>query len=266
MAAPSRKMYGVQFHPEVTHTPWGKEILRNFLLDACGCRPYDQNGDNEVTWSEYFRGELQAVVAKQARDAGLGDRGGASARPSRPSPPAAAAPQPAQPQPARVAPAGDTYAIPDRVEVNYDGTWYPGNIYAARNGRYLVDRDGGYMTDDRWVTAAELRRPAPARVATGAPTLIGEWRYRALIKEDGSTIEVGGGSVLELKRDGTFNRIMTTGGTSPGTVIGTYSLRGNRLTLNGENRDPLLYTVTLSADGLTLTLRGDSGVGYRLSR
>jgi GMP synthase (glutamine-hydrolysing) len=30
-------MYGIQFHPEVIHTPQGKEILRNFLYEVCGC-------------------------------------------------------------------------------------------------------------------------------------------------------------------------------------------------------------------------------------
>lgn len=34
----TRKLYGVQFHPEVLHTPKGKEILSNFLYDICGCR------------------------------------------------------------------------------------------------------------------------------------------------------------------------------------------------------------------------------------
>ncbi len=29
--------YGIQFHPEVVHTPLGRDILRNFLLDVCGC-------------------------------------------------------------------------------------------------------------------------------------------------------------------------------------------------------------------------------------
>jgi len=33
----ARKIYGVQFHPEVVHTPKGKEVLRNFLYRICGC-------------------------------------------------------------------------------------------------------------------------------------------------------------------------------------------------------------------------------------
>ena len=34
---PQRKLYGLQFHPEVTHTPQGKELLRAFLYGDCGC-------------------------------------------------------------------------------------------------------------------------------------------------------------------------------------------------------------------------------------
>ncbi len=32
-----RSVYGIQFHPEVGHTPFGQEILARFLRDACGC-------------------------------------------------------------------------------------------------------------------------------------------------------------------------------------------------------------------------------------
>ena len=34
----SARIFGVQFHPEVTHTPLGVEILRNFILDICEVR------------------------------------------------------------------------------------------------------------------------------------------------------------------------------------------------------------------------------------
>jgi GMP synthase (glutamine-hydrolysing) len=34
----TRNLYGVQFHPEVAHTPQGKEVLRNFLVNVCRLR------------------------------------------------------------------------------------------------------------------------------------------------------------------------------------------------------------------------------------
>ncbi|MGE5455187.1 MAG: glutamine-hydrolyzing GMP synthase [Methylocystaceae bacterium] len=38
MSNREQKIYGVQFHPEVRHTPLGNQILRNFLYQICGCR------------------------------------------------------------------------------------------------------------------------------------------------------------------------------------------------------------------------------------
>jgi GMP synthase (glutamine-hydrolysing) len=37
-----RGIYGIQFHPEVVHTPFGQDILKTFLGDVCGC---------DMTWS-----------------------------------------------------------------------------------------------------------------------------------------------------------------------------------------------------------------------
>jgi GMP synthase (glutamine-hydrolysing) len=37
-----RGLYGIQFHPEVVHTPYGQRVLTNFVQEACGC---------ELTWS-----------------------------------------------------------------------------------------------------------------------------------------------------------------------------------------------------------------------
>src|SRR2546421_203403 len=39
---PERGIYGIQFHPEVAHTPYGQRILERFLVDVCAC---------ERTWS-----------------------------------------------------------------------------------------------------------------------------------------------------------------------------------------------------------------------
>jgi GMP synthase (glutamine-hydrolysing) len=33
-----KKLYGLQFHPEVAHTPKGQKMLRNFLFKVCGCK------------------------------------------------------------------------------------------------------------------------------------------------------------------------------------------------------------------------------------
>jgi GMP synthase (glutamine-hydrolysing) len=35
----NRGIYGIQFHPEVVHTPYGQEILTRFLTEICGCEP-----------------------------------------------------------------------------------------------------------------------------------------------------------------------------------------------------------------------------------
>src|SRR5436305_3455219 len=37
LEAPERGLYGIQFHPEVVHTPYGTDVLRRFLDDICGC-------------------------------------------------------------------------------------------------------------------------------------------------------------------------------------------------------------------------------------
>ena len=38
IACEQKKFYGVQFHPEVRHTQFGRELLRAFLFDACGAK------------------------------------------------------------------------------------------------------------------------------------------------------------------------------------------------------------------------------------
>lgn len=38
MADPKRHLYGLQFHPEVVHTPQGTDLIRHYLFDVCNCK------------------------------------------------------------------------------------------------------------------------------------------------------------------------------------------------------------------------------------
>ncbi len=57
---PERKLYGIQFHPEVSHTVSGREILGNFLVSACGAR-----GDWRMS---SFLDEAIATIREQVGD------------------------------------------------------------------------------------------------------------------------------------------------------------------------------------------------------
>jgi len=61
LADPDRHLYGIQFHPEVIHTPRGREILRNFVLGIAGARP---------TWTP--AGFVEANVAEIRNRVGSG--------------------------------------------------------------------------------------------------------------------------------------------------------------------------------------------------
>lgn len=51
---PECGIYCVQFHPEVSHTPLGKEILRNFLFNICGCK-------GDWTPSQFIKEEVEKI-------------------------------------------------------------------------------------------------------------------------------------------------------------------------------------------------------------
>ena len=51
-----RGIYCVQFHPEVAHTPLGKEVLRNFLFNVCDCR-------GDWTPASFIKEEIEKIRA-----------------------------------------------------------------------------------------------------------------------------------------------------------------------------------------------------------
>ena len=60
MADEARRFYGVQFHPEVTHTQRGAAILERFVLDICGTKPDWIMGDYITEAVEKIRAQVGA--------------------------------------------------------------------------------------------------------------------------------------------------------------------------------------------------------------
>ena len=58
LCSDEKKLYGVQFHPEVTHTEYGTQILRNFLFSVCGCKGDWDARDYASRTIEKYRAEL----------------------------------------------------------------------------------------------------------------------------------------------------------------------------------------------------------------
>lgn len=54
----TRPVFGLQFHPEVTHTPLGGTLLHNFLMTVCGCRGAWKLGDFARQTTEQIRARV----------------------------------------------------------------------------------------------------------------------------------------------------------------------------------------------------------------
>ncbi len=64
---PHRKFFGIQFHPEVAHSPRGKEVLANFVHTVCGCG----KGWTMRNYVEQAVEEIRAQVGKERVILGL---------------------------------------------------------------------------------------------------------------------------------------------------------------------------------------------------
>ena len=87
IANEEKHFYGVQFHPEVTHTRQGERMLRNFVVDICGCetlwtpasiiddavaRMKEQIGDDEVILG--LSGGVDSSVVAMLLQRAIGDK------------------------------------------------------------------------------------------------------------------------------------------------------------------------------------------------
>ncbi len=71
MGDEGRRLYAVQFHPEVTHTEYGRQILHNFLFLICGCTGDWRMEDFVTETVEKYRRELQGKRALCALSGGV---------------------------------------------------------------------------------------------------------------------------------------------------------------------------------------------------
>ncbi|MBQ9954513.1 MAG: glutamine-hydrolyzing GMP synthase [Eggerthellaceae bacterium] len=67
----SRRLFGVQFHPEVAHTAYGERLLHNFLFEVCGCVGSWSMGDFITREVKTLRSELEGKRVLLALSGGV---------------------------------------------------------------------------------------------------------------------------------------------------------------------------------------------------
>jgi GMP synthase (glutamine-hydrolysing) len=68
MSDPVRRLYGIQFHPEVGHTPRGRDVLRNFVIGVAGARPTWTAANFIESTVEEIRSRVDAKVRESGGD------------------------------------------------------------------------------------------------------------------------------------------------------------------------------------------------------
>ena len=71
MCDPQRKLYAVQFHPEVTHTEFGQQLLKNFLFEICRCKGDWKMDDFVESSIQYYRKRLRGKKVLCALSGGV---------------------------------------------------------------------------------------------------------------------------------------------------------------------------------------------------
>lgn len=66
-----KKLYGIQFHPEVTHTDYGKTVIRNFLYNVCGCSGEWRMDDFIEATAQKYKKELAGKKVLLALSGGV---------------------------------------------------------------------------------------------------------------------------------------------------------------------------------------------------
>ena len=154
------------------------------------------------------------------------------------------------------------FDVGDKVEIDYGGSWYPGQVKEIKDGQFFVGYDGYDTSWDEWVESARLRVPETVAEEEAATP-----EEEAVVAEDVAVDETEADAPAEAEEAGLPEITIRKGGMIWATISpdGTIRVNGSiagEVDENGGVRVSGMISGEIGSDG---TIRKDGSIAGEIS-